>query len=630
MNKYKAIINLIRREDVTLFVGSGCSIASGAPTARGLIEQVWQLLEAEYQDDESKSSLMEVSESLVVQEGGNRTKLNQVLDDAFSNLKPSTFHKLLVRIPHIHTIITTNYDSLIENAYSSDLSQVIVCDSDLVNTDARKVQVLKIHGDLKHKEHIVITKTDYRRFLNEPSNVLLWSRITNEFSTKHIVFVGYSADDQNILNLIEQVKERTSDTIKRMYLIAPHLKAVQERRLKSLGVYIMNGTGEEFLQDVFSSLKWSFGEDKYNNICSQDTLNRFALLSGIQFSFENNGKHTSIKQWHSVNGAPCPLTMDFSSKTLNVIDGTVFTTTKEIVKGFGVPMYALTDDELASFRMSINGLRINATNELKRVLIAPAIKDIDIAFVSRANNIDCRCKAKRYTLNGSCHILIPTPLFNMELEIDFSDITKKTFTGALSTKQNDGPFDDLEKAIKWSRLMTGLQERADVTLFLGPIQLENVNFSKTQEALPPYRDYLGYCTNLYDIEKSSNTILPRYDGFTQMNYLFSKIIRAYLRHEPFVDRVRESYKSFTMDVKRGDFHGNGDYTVRVVTRINDPVSLCGVDFTIVEERVLLRYCKIESDLSITGDIERLHIANQLDTAQYEYCDEGEPDNLFEE
>lgn len=630
MNKYNAIIDLIRKEDVTLFVGSGCSIASKAPSAHKVAEKVWSLLEPDYQDDSIRFSLQEITENLVVQEGNDRTKLNRVLEESFSNLSPSLFHNLLIRIPHFHTIITTNYDSLIETAYTFDYFQVIANDSELVTADSKKVQLLKVHGDLRHLDNIVITKTDYRHFLETPQNSLLWSRITTEFTSKHIVFVGYSADDQNILNLIERIKEKTSDSIKQMYLIAPTLKKVQEKRMKDLGVTIITGTGEDFLQTVISSLKESFGDDKYDNICSQDTLIRFALLSGILFSFENNGTHTSITRWRSSDGSPCPLQMNFSTKSSDFVSGKTPTTITEIVKGFGVPMYALTEDELASFRMSVNDLRINGANEMSRVLIGPAIDDLDVAFVSRDRSIDCRCKAKKYAENGVCHILIPTPIYNLELKIDFSDISKNTFTGNLTTKLNEGQFEDLEKAIRWTRLLASLQENVCITLHLGIIQLENLNFSNKDESLPRYKDWLEYCTNISDIEKAANTILPYYDGFTPNNFLLSRIIRSYLTHEAFIDKPRKAYQSFTVDVDKGNFQGDGDYVARVITKINGPVSLCGVEYAIAEERVFMQHCKIESIEIVDGEKERLHFSNQQEAVQYEYCDEEEPDHLIGE
>lgn len=70
--------------------------------------------------------------------------------------------------------------------------------------------------------------------------------------------------------------------------------------------------------------------------------------------------------------------------------------------------------------------------------------------------------------------------------------------------------------------------------------------------------------------------------------------------------------------------------VRIVTRINVPISLCGLEYSIAEERVLMRHCKIESVDYIDGKKERLYITNLQDTIQYEYCDENEPDRVIGE
>ncbi len=629
MNKYKSIIDLIRREDVTLFVGSGCSIASNAPSAKVLTEIIWSSLESDYQDNDIKSSLQEVSENLVVQEGNNRTKLNNILVNSFSSLGPSSFHRLLRQIPHIHTIITTNYDFLIETAYTLDYFQRIANDSELATADSKKIQLLKIHGDTSHLDDIVITKTDYRHFLESPKNSLLWSRITTEFTSKHIVFVGYSADDQNILNLIEHVKDKISGPIKQMFLVVPELKKVQEKRMRNMGVTIITGTGEEFLETTISTLKESFGEDKYNNVCSQDTLGRFGLLNGIIFSFENNGKHTSITRWRGSNGDSSPLKMNFSTKSLDIIGGRTPTTITDIVKGFGIPMYALTSEELSTFRMSVNDLRVNGENEMQKVLIGPAINDILIAFTSKDQSIDCRCKAKKYTNKGICHILIPTPIYNMELELDFSDTSKNAFTGNITIKLNEGRFEDLATAIQWTKMLVCLQDDVNLTLHLGQFHLENLNLSPTKKPQPQYKEWLSYCQNLSDIEKVTNSILPYYEGFTPDNFFYSKIIRSYLKHEAFIDKPRKELRSFTLDIERGNFQGTGNYVARVVTKINGPVSLCGLTYSITEERVFMNHCTIESIGLIDGGKERLHITNQ-DTIQYEYCDEDVPDLLLGE
>ena len=64
MKKYKAIIDLIRREDVTLFVGSGCSIASEAPSAKELTDKLWALLEPDYQDNDISNVVLYVKDKV--------------------------------------------------------------------------------------------------------------------------------------------------------------------------------------------------------------------------------------------------------------------------------------------------------------------------------------------------------------------------------------------------------------------------------------------------------------------------------------------------------------------------------------------------------------------------------------
>src|SRR5574344_884525 len=185
MNKFESVIELVRKEDVFLFVGSGCSLASGAPSATELANDLFNKLPKDIQAETDQNNLQKVSEALCLQDKG-RDALNEVLKEDFSNLQPSKFHKNLVKIPHINTIITTNYDSLIEDSYLDDMCQVIRKDDDCCLFDSHKVQVYKIHGDLQTLDRIVISETDYRKFIGEPKDSLIWSQIQSKVATKHI------------------------------------------------------------------------------------------------------------------------------------------------------------------------------------------------------------------------------------------------------------------------------------------------------------------------------------------------------------------------------------------------------------------------------------------------------------
>lgn len=116
MGKYGPIIEHIRKEDAALFVGSGCSFGSNAPSATQLANSLYNLIPEDLSAGINKDGLKKVS-SVLEASDGNRDRLIEVLSSAFCNLQPNSFHKGLSQVPYIHTIITTNYDSLIEDAY---------------------------------------------------------------------------------------------------------------------------------------------------------------------------------------------------------------------------------------------------------------------------------------------------------------------------------------------------------------------------------------------------------------------------------------------------------------------------------------------------------------------------------
>ena len=162
---FNEVVNLIRREEVCLFIGSGCSIASNAPSASDFGAILSFLLSDNLQDEVRGKSLPEVAETLILTNNGNRDKLNDALCKNFADLKPNEFHKILTKIPQIKTIITTNYDALIESAYWQDYFQVICKNDDIIRYNPNGVRLYKIHGDCKHLDDIVISNTDYRQFL---------------------------------------------------------------------------------------------------------------------------------------------------------------------------------------------------------------------------------------------------------------------------------------------------------------------------------------------------------------------------------------------------------------------------------------------------------------------------------
>ena len=108
--------------------------------------------------------------------------------------------KLSVR--NISGIITTNYDQLVENIFSD--YKVFIGQEELIFSDIFQIgEIYKIHGCVTKPESIVLTSQDYKKF--EDSSAYLIAKILTIFLEYPIIFIGYSIQDKNILDIFEAI-----------------------------------------------------------------------------------------------------------------------------------------------------------------------------------------------------------------------------------------------------------------------------------------------------------------------------------------------------------------------------------------------------------------------------------------
>ena len=99
-----------------------------------------------------------------------------------------------------HHIITTNYDDLLEKSKSlnSKLYTVVSQDSDLLSKSDERY-IVKMHGDFKNPETIVLKESDYLDY--EQNHTMISTFIRSLLINHSFLFLGYSLNDYN-LNLI--------------------------------------------------------------------------------------------------------------------------------------------------------------------------------------------------------------------------------------------------------------------------------------------------------------------------------------------------------------------------------------------------------------------------------------------
>ena len=193
---YEESKRIIREAQVNnklvLFVGAGVSIDSGMPSWKSAIDEVKHRLGIEEDD------YLKIPQYYYDARG--KKEYTALMRKIFKYGKPlpiKTVHRKIMQF-NASTIITTNYDHLIEQAAeeNAEVRQVISCDSDLPYETASK-ELIKMHGDFEH-DNFVLKEDDY---LHYSSNFkLIENYIKSIIGSKVILFLGYSFNDPDIRN----------------------------------------------------------------------------------------------------------------------------------------------------------------------------------------------------------------------------------------------------------------------------------------------------------------------------------------------------------------------------------------------------------------------------------------------
>lgn len=103
---------------------------------------------------------------------------------------------------YVSGIITTNYDMFLEGIYS-DFDVYITQEDLMSNILYHDSEIYKIHGSISQPSTIVITNNDYEQ--KKKKEKYLSSKLLTIFIEYPIIFLGFSANDSNIIRIFEDV-----------------------------------------------------------------------------------------------------------------------------------------------------------------------------------------------------------------------------------------------------------------------------------------------------------------------------------------------------------------------------------------------------------------------------------------
>jgi len=104
----------------------------------------------------------------------------------------------------IDGIITTNWDTLIENIFCDEEMTTYIGQKKLLFSNNLEVhEIYKIHGCCTDPDSLVLTKDDYKEFNSK--NAYLAAKLLTVFIEHPVIFMGYSLSDENIIRILESI-----------------------------------------------------------------------------------------------------------------------------------------------------------------------------------------------------------------------------------------------------------------------------------------------------------------------------------------------------------------------------------------------------------------------------------------
>jgi len=265
----KRLAALAKSGELVYFIGAGASTAGGLPDWRSMLrilaissgmkgEELMQISSLSFLDQAKvlekrlaeRKYAIEMSKHWDKQRekshnrgDPNPSALQREVVRLLSTPYHSIIHSLLANIP-FDAVVTTNYDTMFEDAVRGATQSIYSIPYEVARKSTSK-WILKLHGDVKHPEDIVLTREqvdsydDRRKALSGIVQALL--------ITKHMLFVGFSLQDENFHKVATTMRRAINPEIR---TDDPYL---QYKSMRSFGT-VLSLHDRPFLKDLWPDL----------------------------------------------------------------------------------------------------------------------------------------------------------------------------------------------------------------------------------------------------------------------------------------------------------------------------------------------------------------------------------------
>lgn len=216
--RFDQLVSCLLEDSVVPFIGAGVSVGGGFPTWKDHLRK--QGITAGIEPSIIESHLASGEFEAVIETIENTRGpevFAQEIRDAFSKTGSLEDITLLISELFSDTLITTNYDRLLEQSFDvgpGDEVQVVNGTAAMEKPDPNKITVIKLHGDIRSPQRCILGKRQYDQAYGI-GNVDLRRAIPKllryYYTTSSLLFIGCSLNNDRTIQVFEAVKAVIGD-----------------------------------------------------------------------------------------------------------------------------------------------------------------------------------------------------------------------------------------------------------------------------------------------------------------------------------------------------------------------------------------------------------------------------------
>ena len=205
------LVDRIQTGDVVPFIGAGISVAGGFPTWEDHLHEQGRTanlsrehIQAMLDNGEYEAVLEEIESKR------SRDVFTQEMKDVFS--RTGSIPEAIWRVSELFpdTLITTNYDHLLEQAFDTGQSSVQVLNGkEALKPDANSTTIIMLHGDIRKPQECILSKQQYDQAYGEQLNqsLVLPKLLSYYYQNSSLLFLGCSLNTDRTVEVFKSVRE---------------------------------------------------------------------------------------------------------------------------------------------------------------------------------------------------------------------------------------------------------------------------------------------------------------------------------------------------------------------------------------------------------------------------------------